>query len=943
MDSPASRLPPTPPDDNGAAASGIPEDLRCKRSDGKQWRCSALSMPDKTVCEKHYIQAKKRAANSAMRASLKKAKRKPYDAAAIGDAEIYLERKPIHDTLPIESIKKHNERPPKGYYSPEALTSSPMKPVYRTPPPTRESLRSRGLGSFSGEYSGRSLNSSVGVGAGLNCHQCRRSDGGRVVWCLSCDRRGFCEDCISRCYPDLPLEEINRVCPVCRGTCTCKACLRGDNLIKVRIREMAGLDKLRYLHSLLSFVVPVLKQIHAEQHYELELEKKVHGNRGDIPRAKLNPDEQMCCDYCKIPILDYHRHCVECLYDLCLTCCRDLRRAYPGRVKVENAETPSLGGKSDGCFIDFRRLYPDWKAHTNGSIPCPPKKAGGCSKSLLVLRRILKVNWVAKLVRNAEEMVNGCKVYESDCSEKCTSCAKQGVSTPEVGGSGDWKLRRCSYRENNKDDFLYYPTSEDIKREGIRHFQKHWVKGEPIVVKHVSDSALASMWDPMMIYRGIQETLDDEVGPDNTIVKAIDCLDQSEVDIEIGEFMKGYFDGLYHEDGQPQMLKLKDWPPVNALEEFLLYQRPEFMSTLPLLEYIHSKWGLLNLAAKLPHNTLQTDSGPKIFVSYGTSEELSTGNSVTNLRISMNDVVHLLMHTSDVKFQGRQQSKIEKVKVGYEDSRAVETIGSVQKVESQTSLDDDGRSHKLEGGVHNNKNEHNLGLNAGGDAIMEARAYDGIEITSEKEKDGSSIPNRYNGKFSGIVRAGAIWDVFRRQDVPKLNKYLSVHWKDFKDVPSSPTNGVVRPVFDQTFFLNTSHKRKLKEEYEVVPWTFEQHVGEAVFVPAGCPFQVRNLQSSVQMGLEFLSPESLGESTRVAQEIRCLPNDHIAKLQMSEVVPIKVGKMTLYSASSAIREIQKIILDSKSGADLGFEDENLTALVSANLERLTRQNHMSGA
>jgi hypothetical protein len=33
-----------------------------KRSDGKQRRCSAPSMPDKTVCEKHYVQAKKRSA-----------------------------------------------------------------------------------------------------------------------------------------------------------------------------------------------------------------------------------------------------------------------------------------------------------------------------------------------------------------------------------------------------------------------------------------------------------------------------------------------------------------------------------------------------------------------------------------------------------------------------------------------------------------------------------------------------------------------------------------------------------------------------------------------------------------------------------------------------------------------------------------------------------------
>ena len=74
---------------NGEENVGIPDDLRCKRSDGKQWRCTALSMPDKTVCEKHYIQAKKRAANSAMRASLKKAKRKSMSE----EPDVYMESK----------------------------------------------------------------------------------------------------------------------------------------------------------------------------------------------------------------------------------------------------------------------------------------------------------------------------------------------------------------------------------------------------------------------------------------------------------------------------------------------------------------------------------------------------------------------------------------------------------------------------------------------------------------------------------------------------------------------------------------------------------------------------------------------------------------------------------------------------------------------------------
>lgn len=28
----------------------------------------------------------------------------------------------------------------------------------------------------------------------------------------------------------------------------------------------------------------------------------------------------------------------------------------------------------------------------------------------------------------------------------------------------------------------------------------------------------------------------------------------------------------------------------------------------------------------------------------------------------------------------------------------------------------------------------------------------------------------------------------------------------------------------------------------IEPWTFEQRIGEAVFIPAGCPHQVRNLK-----------------------------------------------------------------------------------------------------
>ncbi|XP_030957461.1 lysine-specific demethylase JMJ25 isoform X2 [Quercus lobata] len=941
---------------------GIPDDLRCKRSDGKQWRCTAMSMPDKTVCEKHYIQAKKRAANSAMRANLKKAKRK-----SLGESDIYLESKSDeYDTPPVNTKVEDYPVPASGKmlfekvsknqfrYSPETATMrslaarNPQKTnensqrdaghfeenwrSHKTPPTSgMDSSKSRSQRSFDAndamtEDSDGSTDSSEEAG-GQPCHQCRRNDRDKVTWCLKCDRRGYCDSCISTCYSDIPLEEIQRSCPACRGTCSCKVCLRSDNSIKVRIREIPVLDKLKYLHCLLSSVLPVVKQIHHEQASEVELQKKLNGKELFLARTKVNADEQMCCNFCRIPITDYHRRCASCTYDLCLSCCQDLREASQNDVKGELADNQIRGKSQDKATatgqVKVSKLklilpekFPGWQANSDGSIPCPPPEFGGCGHSSLNLSRIFKMNWVAKLVKNVEEMVSGCRIYDAGSLENT--------------GLDDPRLCQYAHREDSDDNFLYCPATQDIKSDGIGNFRKHWARGEPIIVKQVFDSPSTSSWDPMVIWRGIQETADEKTKDENRVVKAIDCFDCSEVDIELGQFIKGYSDGRILENGQPEMLKLKDWPSPSASEEFLLYQRPDFISKLPLLEYIHSKWGLLNVAAKLPHYSLQNDVGPKIFISYGTYEELGRGDPVTNLHFNMRDMVYLLVHTCNVNLQGQQSVKIEKIQKSFEDSEMKES-----PEDPQADLDEEGSPDILLGsqfvqnecGAKVDENENESMLDQG---IETADVKENNVNCETSNREGEDVPERSD--------PGVLWDVFRRHDVPKVTDYLRIHWKEFGKPDGVSNDLVKRHLYEETVFLNGHHKRKLKEEFGVEPWSFEQHLGQAIFVPAGCPFQVRNLQSNVQLGLDFLSPESLGEAVRLAEEIRCLPNDQEANLQVLEV-----GKISLYAASSAIKEVQKLVLDPKLGAELGFEDPNLTAMVSENMEKMIKRRQITCA
>ncbi|XP_073221737.1 lysine-specific demethylase JMJ27 isoform X2 [Cicer arietinum] len=813
----------------------------------------------------------------------------------------------------------------------------------------------------------------------LMCHQCQRNDKSGVVFCSSCNRKRYCYECIENWYPGKTREEFENVCPFCWGNCNCKACLREFPVLMDR--EVDASVKLQRLLYLLSKALPILRHIHREQSLELEVETKIRGRQLqeiDITRTQLDESERLYCDNCNTSIHGFYRSCPNegCSYDLCIGCCQELREGnQPGGMEAgtshekfeesfhihdstkNQSEThckrygweSELAPSSFHSQADMFSPFPEWKANSDGNIPCPPKQRGGCGTALLELRRIYKANWVAKLLNNAEDLTRNYTPLDVGITEKCSLCQLylfEGKINPEV--------RRAAFRDDGKDNFLYSPNALNISDDEIEHFQRHWMRGEPVVVRNVLAKTSGLSWEPMVMWRALRETGSKVKFKEETqSVKAVDCLDWCGVEINIHQFFQGYLKGRMHKNKWPEMLKLKDWPSSTSFEERLPRHGAEFLAALPYVDYTDPKTGLLNFATKLPAGSLKPDLGPKTYIAYGFSEELGRGDSVTKLHCDVSDAVNVLTHTNKVDIAPWQRESINKLKKGYDkeddfelhcgalanvegkskaldhdqkEKNGVDGIApSVQvdqcissisddlnrKLETQNTeqCDDNGKSSCTcrNVAVRNSSVEASVSITSSTEVsdysrtselehVQSATSLASTNTSIKKDRmridfsDGnvSGDPKRESKQGTGIdsldanngaetVLGGAVWDIFRRQDVPKLVEYLREHKKEFRHINNQPIDSVVHPIHDQTIFLNERHKKQLKREFNVEPWTFEQHLGEAVFIPAGCPHQVRNRQSCIKVALDFVSPENVEECLRLTEEFRLLPKNHRAK------------------------------------------------------------------
>nr|CAB3494045.1 unnamed protein product [Digitaria exilis] len=289
---------------------------------------------------------------------------------------------------------------------------------------------------------------------------------------------------------------------------------------------------------------------------------------------------------------------------------------------------------------------------------------------------------------------------------------------------------------------------------------------------------------------------------------------------------------------------------------------------------------------KLPEGVLKPDLGPKTYIAYGFNQELGRGDSVTKLHCDMSDAVNILMHTAEVPYETytRTLKNIEKIRGKMKEQDLEELYGvsefSTERDLSPTSTD-----------------SRNITV----DKTSTISCNDGLDINAvppiDTPSDVKDKPQSHESKESGKHErtGGALWDIFRREDSEKLQDYIKKHSSEFRHIHCNPVKQVIHPIHDQTFYLTEEHKRKLKEEYGVEPWTFEQKLGEAVFIPAGCAHQVRNLKSCIKVAMDFVSPENVNECIKLTEEFRRLPSEHRAKEDKLEI-----KKIALHALKEAI-------------------------------------------
>uniref|UniRef100_A0AAQ4PG35 Lysine-specific demethylase n=1 Tax=Gasterosteus aculeatus aculeatus TaxID=481459 RepID=A0AAQ4PG35_GASAC len=176
-------------------------------------------------------------------------------------------------------------------------------------------------------------------------------------------------------------------------------------------------------------------------------------------------------------------------------------------------------------------------------------------------------------------------------------------------------------------------------------FRECWKQGQPVLVSGIHKRLKSELWRPDAFSREFGDQ-------DVDLVNCRNCAIIS--DVKVRDFWDGFqviSKRLQDAEGQPMVLKLKDWPPGEDFRDMMPTRFDDLMDNLPLPEYT-KRDGRLNLAARLPNFFVRPDLGPKMYNAYGLTSSEDRKVGTTNLHLDVSDAVNVMVYVGIPLIEG---------------------------------------------------------------------------------------------------------------------------------------------------------------------------------------------------------------------------------------------------------------------------------------------------
>jgi lysine-specific demethylase 3 len=274
-------------------------------------------------------------------------------------------------------------------------------------------------------------------------------------------------------------------------------------------------------------------------------------------------------------------------------------------------------------------------------------------------------------------------------------------------------------------------------------------------------------------------------------------------------------------------------------------------------------------------------------MAYGREPELGTEDSVTRLHQDMSDAVNVLMHSAraderlvEALQQAQRSEPMSRRSVA---SAAAASAAAVQAATQAAAAARPPNPDELyETSTLGPAAVEQARRAAHGDAaVFRARAAAGLTsaVAPPFQSEPAACFVLPDCKPVALGPAGARWETWRREDAAMLASWM-LKQAELRDAaalkaPEERSKYLVHPpvckvkdinhaIHNQAFFLTAAELQRLADDTGVHAWSFLQYDREAVFIPAGCPHQVRNLRSCVKVALDFVSPEAAREIRQIS-------------------------------------------------------------------------------